>query len=75
MPKFQLAAQGRWSADKLLESLLAQPFPWYDSWVQFSIGTEAQAQHAIWLFRLNYDRINGASFKALVATIDSQTAH
>ena len=61
--------------DKLLEHRLAQPFPWYDCWIQFSIKTEVQAQHAIWLFRLNYDRINGVNFTALVAEIDKNFAH
>jgi len=43
----------------LLAKKLAQPFPYYASWVQSKIGTAAEAEHALWLFKLNYDRIKG----------------
>ena len=37
----------------------ARPFPYYASWVEASIETEAQADHALWLFRENYMRLMG----------------
>ena len=37
----------------------ARPFPYYASWVEASIKTEAQADHALWLFRENYMRLMG----------------
>ena len=44
----------------LVEAGLARPFPWYKSWVEVSIRDEADADHAIQLFRLNYCRLIGA---------------
>ena len=49
----------------LLAHGLARPFPYYASWVETSIRSEAEAKHAIWLFKLNYDRIMGASPQSL----------
>ena len=43
----------------LVEAGLARPFPWYKSWVEVSIRDEADADHAIRLFRLNYCRLTG----------------
>ena len=44
----------------LVRAGLARRFPCggsYAGWVEVSIRTEADAEHAIWLFRLNYDRL------------------
>ena len=49
---------------KLLAKNQARPFPYYASWVEASIETEAQADHAIWLFRLNYTRLMGGDVEA-----------
>ena len=38
----------------------ARPFPYYASWVEASIETEAEADHALWLFKVNYTRLMGA---------------
>ena len=43
----------------LVEAGLARPFPWYKSWVEVAIHDEADADHAIRLFRLNYCRLTG----------------
>ena len=43
----------------LLAKKHARPFPYYASWVEASIETEAEADHALWLFRLNYTRLMG----------------
>ena len=44
---------------------LARPVPYYASWGETSIRNEAEAKHAIWLFRLNYDRIMGKSRQSM----------
>lgn len=52
----------------LLERGLARPFSFgngYGDWVSFLIRTAADADHATWLFRLNYDRLRGASPEVL----------
>ena len=48
----------------LLAQGLARPFPYGGGpgdWVTFPIRTAADAAHAVWLFRLNYDRLQGAT--------------
>jgi hypothetical protein len=53
----------------LLARGLVSPLPYgdaYGDWVSFMIRTDADADHATWLFRLNYDRLQGASIDALV---------
>lgn len=53
----------------LLRVRRAQPFPWYASWVQTPIRTDAEARHALWLIRLNYDRLRGANDATILARI------
>jgi len=43
----------------LITAKLAEPFRWARDWVQFSIIDLSSALHAIWLFRLGYDRLHG----------------
>ncbi len=38
-------------------------------WVSFLIRTDSDAEHAIWLFRLNYDRLRGVPMDALTERI------
>lgn len=45
----------------LVERGLAEFFEWDDAWVQFPIRTKSDVDHAIWLFRLGYDRLTGTS--------------
>ena len=52
-------------SERLIEAGLALEFPWGDDWVRAPIGNRADARHAIWLFRLGYDRIGGASISEL----------
>lgn len=33
------------------------PYPGYEDWILFQINNLQNAQHAAWLFRLNYDRL------------------
>jgi hypothetical protein len=49
----------------LIEQRLAEPFEWHEAWVQFSIRSKADAEHALWLFRLAYDRLSGANAASL----------
>jgi len=49
--------------DRLLKSGEAQTFPWsggYEDWVMYPIGNAADADHAIGLFRLNYERLQSS---------------
>ncbi len=53
----------------LLAKNLARPFRYYASWVDTMIASDADANHAAWLFRLNYDRICGTPLDALAKRI------
>jgi hypothetical protein len=44
---------------------LADPFEWGDAWVQYRIRKKADVDHALWLFRLGYDRLNGTGIAIL----------
>lgn len=59
----------------LLQRGLASRFPYsaYGDWVLFTIRTEADADYATWLFRLNYDRLRGESIDALTERILAHT--
>ena len=55
----------------LVAENLARRFPYYASWVEASVRTAAEAEHAIWLFRLNYDRIMGKSLESQSEQIEA----
>ena len=60
----------------LVNHKLAKKFPYggtYDGWVLFNITTEADAVQAIWLFKLNYQRLTGVAIKELINTITKRT--
>ena len=61
-------------SERLIEAGLAQEFPWGSDWVQAPITNRAEARHAIWLFRLGYDRIRGASISEMRARIRRESA-
>ena len=44
----------------------------YRHWVLFNIRTDADAEHAIQLFRLNYDRLCGVAEEKLIEAIGSR---
>ena len=50
----------------LLAQKKARPFPFYASWVEATIETEAEADHALWLFKLNYTRLMGGDVGAVL---------
>jgi hypothetical protein len=52
-------------AAMLIEHGLADPFEWGDAWVQYRIRKKADVDHALWLFRLSYDRLNGTGIAIL----------
>ena len=52
-------------AAMLIENDLADPFEWGDAWVQYPICKKADVGHAVWLFRLSYDRLNGTGIARL----------
>ena len=56
----------------LIGAGLAERFPWYKSWVQFQIADADDAEHAAWLFRLNYDRLAGVSAQTLLERISAR---
>jgi hypothetical protein len=58
----------------LTDARLAEPFPWSDDWVQFPITDQTSTQHAIWLFRFGYDRLNGARSRDLQRRIGEAAA-
>ena len=43
----------------LIQAKLAEKFIYAQNWVQFRIQNEATANHALWIFRLHYDRLCG----------------
>ena len=56
----------------LLERGLVSPLPYgkaYGDWVSFMIRTDSDADHATWLFQLNYDRLRGVSIAGLTERI------
>lgn len=56
----------------LLERGLVSPLPYgkaYGDWVSFMIRTNSDADHATWLFQLNYDRLRGVSIAALTERV------
>ncbi|GAB2583276.1 luciferase domain-containing protein [Spirosoma areae] len=56
----------------LLQRGMASPLPYgkaHGDWVSFLIRTDSDADHAVWLFRLNYDRLQGVSMAALTERI------
>ena len=53
----------------LISAGLAEPFPWYDSWVQFRITDDLSIKHGAWLFKLNYDRLMGMPLETVLTCI------
>ena len=49
----------------LIEHELADPFEWGGAWVQYPVCKKADVGHAVWLFRLAYDRLNGTGIAML----------
>ncbi len=55
----------------LVQLGLAEPFRYHRAWVQASIRSTAEADHATWLFRLAYDRLRRAEERDLANRIQT----
>lgn len=53
----------------VLGAALAEKFPYGKYWVFTTVRTKAEAAHAEWLFRLSYDRVNGARMDELLQRV------
>ena len=56
---------------QLVKLRLAEPFRYHRAWVQAPIRSTAQADHAIWLFRLAYDRLRGTGQQEILSRIQN----
>lgn len=52
---------------------LARPFRWLAGWVEASIETEEEADHALWLFDLNRRRLEGVPLDRLLQDIAARS--
>lgn len=50
---------------QLIEAGRAEPLPWAEDWVQAPISSRQDAVNALWLFRLDYDRLMGVPISKL----------
>jgi hypothetical protein len=55
----------------LLKSKLAMNFPYGKDWVCYDISSAKNVDHALFLFKINYDRIQGANSDELLNRIKS----
>lgn len=55
--------------DQLVAAQLARPFAWDRSWITAPITSSAEAEQALWLFRLGYDRLCSISEAVLLGRI------
>ena len=53
----------------LIESGLAEKFPWGAEWVQASLSIESEQERALWLFRLGYDHLRAVDEEVLLERI------
>ncbi len=67
-------ATGNALCRSLLDAGLAERFPYGSDWVLYTIGSETDAEHALWLFRLAYDRLKGAPVEDLQGRIVQKSA-
>jgi hypothetical protein len=58
--------------DAVIAAGLARPFRYSDGFVVHRVKTTAEARATEWLFRLAYDRLQGASVGALQARIEER---
>ena len=59
-------------ARALIAAGLAEPFRWGRDWVQYRVTSAATAQHALWLFQLRRDQLQGASERELNERIQAR---
>lgn len=56
-------------AEALINSGLAQKFRYAENWIDFNISDDKSAAHALWLFKLHYDKLMGADTAILMQAI------
>ncbi len=61
-------------ADALIRAGLGERFRWSRAAVVFGIERPSDVEHALWLFRLNYDRRRGTPSDELFARIEARAA-
>ena len=54
----------------IVAAKLAAPFRWSASFVVHDIARESDVEHALWLFRLAYDRAQGVSEDELITRVN-----
>ena len=57
-----------------MQSGNAAPLIWDDRWVTTRVRSQAEADHAKWLFRLGYDLVNGTPEALLIRNLDHYDA-
>ncbi len=58
----------------LIGRKLANVFPYGDEWVELPIRSQADVEHALWLFQVGYDRLRSASEAELLERIEARPA-
>ena len=53
----------------LIEKSLARKFIYGTNFLEFTISNKKSAEHALWLFKIHYDFINGVEFAVLKDSI------
>lgn len=56
----------------LIKAGLARKFPYGENWIQFKIFDRESVNHAIWLFKLHYDKLRGADTAKSVKAISDR---
>ena len=54
----------------LIQSGLAEQFPWGAEWVQAPVSTESERERALWLFRLGYDHLRAGDEDVLLERVN-----
>lgn len=53
----------------LIQSGIAEKFPWGAEWVQAPVSTTSERERAVWLFRLGYDLLRNVDEDALLERV------
>ena len=64
-------ATGKELAAVLIKNKLGKKFLYGNDWVASPIDSAKDVAHAVWLFKLNYNRIKGQSVEKLIFEINS----
>lgn len=64
-------AVGKELATVLIRAKLGKRFPYGNDWITTPIESAKDVTHAVWLFKLNYKRINGDLMERLMTEINN----